>query len=284
MKTALECIPCFLNQSLVAARKMALSNERTAFVLREMLIFLHGQDWEVPPPVIARETQRLIRLLTKSDDPYHEQKAADTRRALELLPKLEAAVASSPSPFLTAVQFSLAGNAIDFGATDGWDTSVGNTYRQALQRPVDAPLVSGLEGNVGKAREVLFLTDNCGEIVFDRPLLNLIGSEKVTVAVRGKPVLNDATLEDAGRSGLTERFLVVSNGSDVPGTWLDDCSGEFRALFERADLVIAKGQGNYESLCEVTRTVWFLFMVKCAFVSRQIGKPVGAYAVYRSGS
>lgn len=279
MKTALECIPCFLNQSLVVARKMALEEARAELVLREMLAFLRELDWQLPPPVIARETQRLIQAMTGSDDPYLEQKRADTQKALALLPMLESAVETSRSPFLTAVQFSLAGNAIDFGAAKGWDTSVGNTYHKALQRPVDGQKVSRLEKVIGNARKILFLTDNCGEVIFDRPLLRMIGAEKVTVAVRGKPVLNDATMEDARRSGLTERYRVVSNGSDVPGTWLTDCSSELRTLFDEADLVISKGQGNYESLCAERGPIWFLFMVKCSFVSRQIGMPVGSYAI-----
>jgi damage-control phosphatase, subfamily I len=284
MKTALECIPCFLNQVLVTARKMALSEERTEAVLREMLSFLHDQDWQLPPPVMARETQRLLRVLMESDDPYLEQKIGDTRRALALLPKLYAAIENSSSPFRTAVQFSLAGNAIDFGAANGWDASVGKTYDDALKRRINVREVSRLEVALLKARNVLFLTDNCGEIVFDRPLLDQMGAEKVTLAVRGKPVINDATLDDAERSGLTERFRVVSNGSDVPGTWLEDCSEEFQGLFESADLVLAKGQGNYESLSAVRRRVWFLFMVKCSFVAKQIGMPVGAYAICRNSA
>jgi uncharacterized protein with ATP-grasp and redox domains len=283
MKTALDCIPCFLSQSLDAARRLALPEDRTAALLREMLMFLHQQDWQYPPPVIARESQRLIRVLTGSDDPYLAQKLADTRTALDLLPKIENSVAGSATPFLTAVRFSIAGNAVDFGAANGWDASVGRTFQKALTEPIDEGAVSRFEGVASNARNVLFLTDNSAEIVFDRPLVNLLGAGKVTVAVRGAPVLNDATMDDARRSGLTDRFRVVSNGSDVPGTWLDDCSREFRSLFEEADLIVAKGQGNYECLSTVRRNICFLFMVKCSFVSGQVGMPTGAYAVCMSG-
>jgi uncharacterized protein with ATP-grasp and redox domains len=279
MKTAFECIPCFLNQALAVARKLLLSKERTESLLREMLMILYQQDWQLPPPVIARETQRSIRALTGSDDPYLEQKMADTRTALELLPEIETSIASSATPFLSAVQFSLAGNAIDFGATNGWDAGVRNTFQKALTRHLDENAVSRLKAAVSNSKNILFLADNVGEIVFDRPFLEQLGSGNVTVAVRGEPVLNDATMDDARRSGLTERFRGISNGSDVPGTWLDDCSDEFRVLFEKAELIVAKGQGNYECLSTVRRRICFLFMVKCSFVSQQVGMPTGSYAI-----
>jgi uncharacterized protein with ATP-grasp and redox domains len=149
-----------------------------------------------------------------------------------------------------------------------------------LERSLDERAASRLEGALSSSQNVLFLSDNSGEIVFDTPLLKLIGTEKVTVAVRGEPVLNDATMDDARRSRLTDRFRVVSNGSDVPGTWLDDCSPEFRSLFEKADLIVSKGQGNYECLSTMRRNICFLFMVKCSFVSKQVGMPTGSYAVF----
>jgi uncharacterized protein with ATP-grasp and redox domains len=280
MKTAFECIPCFLNQSLVAARKLALSEKSTEFLLREMLTFLSQWEWQVPPPVIARETQRLIRTLTNNADPYFEQKRADTRAALDLLPEIELNVAGSAWPFLSAVRFSVAGNAIDFGAASGWDSSIESTFQKALTGDLDEEAVSRLERVISASKNILFLTDNCGEIVFDRPLLKLIGSDKVTVCVRGEPVLNDATMDDAKRSGLTETFRVVSNGSDVPGTWIDTCSQDFRMLFEKVDFIIAKGQGNYECLSTTRRSICFLFMVKCPFVAEQVGMPTGSHVVY----
>lgn len=284
MKTALECISCFLNQSLLAARKLSLSESVTESLVRELLRFLGGQEWQLPPPVLAREVQRLIRKYTECDDPYYEQKLADTNGALNLLSEIESKVERAEWPFLPAVQFSIAGNAIDFGAANGWDPAIERTFRNALTGSLDRDVVTHLEHAVSRSKRVLFLADNCGEIVFDRPLLNLIGPDKVTVAVRGEPVLNDATMEDARRSGLTERFRVVSNGSDVPGTWLDDCSQDFKTLFNEADYIIAKGQGNYECLNTLRRDICFLFMVKCPFVAERVGMSKGSHAIYLSAA
>jgi len=284
MKLHLDCIPCLVRQTLDAARNLELEDATARGLLRRILRLLPQLDWDLPPPVIAREIHRAIRDLTGDPDPYLRKKISDTETALELLPEAEEIVAASGHPFLTAVMFSIAGNAIDLGAKTASDVDVNEVFRNALVKPVDETAVNRLERAVRDAGNVLFLSDNAGEIVFDRPLLEEIGREKVVVAVRGAPVINDATLDDAERSGITERFQVISNGSDTPGTWLSDCSGAFVQQFEKADLVIAKGQGNYESLGNHPRTVFFLFLVKCPTISEKLGIPTGRYVIRKTPS
>ena len=129
-----------------------------------------------------------------------------------------------------------------------------------------------------------FLKDNAGEIVFDRLLIERLPPGKVTVAVRGFPVINDATLADAEGAGIHEVAEVIENGSDAPGTILDDCSESFRDRFDKADLVIAKGQGNYETLSEVDKDIYFLLKAKCPVIARDIGCQEGAMILKRSKS
>lgn len=279
MKLHLDCVPCLLRQTLDAARRLELEDATARALLRRTLRLLPELDWELPPPVIAREIHRAIRELTGNPDPYLHQKISDTEMALELLPAVEEMVAASEYPFLTAVMFSIAGNAIDLGAKTAVDANVTKVFHGALAAQVNRTAVKRLERAVRDGEDVLFLADNAGEIVFDRPLLDQIGQRKVTVAVRGAPVINDATLDDAERSGITERFHVISNGSDTPGTWLSDCSGTFVQQFEKADLVIAKGQGNYETLSDHPRRVFFLFLAKCAGVAEELGVPTGRYVI-----
>ncbi len=279
MELHLDCIPCLVRQTLDAARHLELESATARTLLRQTLELLPELDWDLPPPVIAREIHRAIRELTGDPDPYLRKKISDTETALELLPEIEEIVAASEHPLLTAVMFSIAGNAIDLGAKTTSDVDVHRVFRSALAKSVDETAFSRLERRIRDAGDVLFLSDNAGEIVFDRPLLDEIGREKVTVAVRGAPVINDATLDDAERSGLTERFHVISNGSDTPGTWLSDCSEAFVQQFEKADLVIAKGQGNYESLADHSRSVFFLFLVKCSTISAKLGIPTGRYVI-----
>ena len=135
-----------------------------------------------------------------------------------------------------------------------------------------------------EASDVLYLADNAGEIVADQVLIRELGPARVTVAVRGGPVLNDATMHDARQTGLTSIVPVIDNGSDAPGTLLPDCSPAFRARFASADLVIAKGQGNFESLCDADRTVFALFKVKCGVVAEHTGLPVGTHVLAATGA
>jgi hypothetical protein len=279
MKLHLDCVPCLVRQTLDATRHLELEPDTARTLLRRTLQLLPQLDWNLPPPVIARDIHRAIRELTGDPDPYLRKKLSDTKKALEFLPEIEEIVATSEHPLRTALMFSIAGNAIDLGAKTASDVDVHQVFRGALAKPLSRTAFSRFESAVREAGEVLFLSDNAGEIVFDRPLLDRIGPEKVTVAVRGAPAINDATLDDAERSGITEDFQVISNGSDTPGTWLKDCSEAFVQRFEKADLVIAKGQGNYESLSGHSRSIFFLFLAKCAAVADEIGMPTNTYVI-----
>jgi uncharacterized protein with ATP-grasp and redox domains len=170
---------------------------------------------------------------------------------------------------------------IDSGINNGLDEA---TVEAAIQHALSAPLhgdPAALQTAVGQARDILYLADNAGEIVFDRLLVEQMPPGSVTVAVRGRPVLNDATMEDAEAAGLTQRVRVTDNGSDAPGTLLEDCSGAFRRLFERADLVVAKGQGNYETLSDVDKSIFFVLKAKCPVIARHIGCQVGDLVIQK---
>ena len=182
-----------------------------------------------------------------------------------------------------AVRFAIAGNIIDFGVHSEIDDAV---IRDTLDRAVEAHIsdhsLCEFKSAVELAADILYLGDNAGEIVFDRLLIEQLPCEKVTYAVRGKPIINDATFVDAQFAGITELVEVIDNGSDAPGTLLDDCSQEFRARFEEADLILSKGQGNYESLSDGTGNIVFLLMAKCPVIARDIGYDVGSF-VLKSG-
>lgn len=279
MRAHPDCIPCFVNLALGSARDLGLGEESTRELLVRTLDILRELDWSRPPPLTGRAVHRAVAEVSGTDDPYLEAKIADTDAALAMLPAVEARVAAASHPFAEAVRFSLAGNIIDAGVGPGWDPDDAGAFENQLPELPGGSVVEDLERRIGGADTVLFLADNAGEIVLDRPLLELIGRDRVTVAVRGEPVLNDVTLDDARRSGLTERFRVISNGAGVPGTWLDLCSPDFVSSFEAADLVIAKGQGNFETLHQVERPVTFLFLVKCGALSQMLGVPVGTPVV-----
>lgn len=177
---------------------------------------------------------------------------------------------------MAVVRMAVAGNLIDCGAKCGLsERGVRDALCQAGREPLHGS-ASDLFAAAERAQRILFLADNAGEIVFDRVLIETLPTTKVTVTVRGSPVLNDATLADAQVAGLTDLTTVIPNGSDAPGTILEDCSEAFRRLYADSDLIIAKGQGNFESLNTTTKHIFFLLRVKCPLVAAQVGAPVGA--------
>jgi len=149
----------------------------------------------------------------------------------------------------------------------------------SLKEPLSGGALESLRSAAAEASDILYIADNAGEIVFDRILIEELVPGKVTLVVRGRPVLNDVTMEDAQSVGLLEIVDVLPNGSDAPGTILDDCSEAVRTRFAEADLVIAKGQGNFETLSNASRPVFFLLRVKCDVLAREIGYEVGSVVV-----
>ena len=181
------------------------------------------------------------------------------------------------------MEVSIAGNLIDLGANLEGKSDVEAAMHVLSSANLDPEAVAGMRRALDEATTVLFLADNAGEIVLDRPLLERIGAEKLTVAVRGGPTINDAVLDDARRAGLTERYRVIDNGADIPGTWLPECTAELRDEFAAADVVLAKGQGNFETLHDCEREVFFLLMAKCTIVSRTLAVEPGTFILRRDG-
>ena len=283
MQTAFDCIPCFIRQALDAVRMVTDNRSVQQQVLHGVLWRLSQTSLQQSPLVTAQYIHRLVRELAGDADPYRQAKEQSNALALELYPQLEAMVHRSDDAMETALRLAIAGNVIDLGVCSHVDRQhVQNAITHALTSPLNGE-VAEFSKAVAQARSILYLADNAGEIVFDRLLIEQMPLDRVTVAVRGRPVLNDATRVDAEAAGLTELVEVIDNGSDAPGTLLSDCSETFRQRFDGADMVIAKGQGNYESLSDVGRDVFFAFKVKCPVIAAELGCPVGATVVRRTG-
>ncbi|MFP4039151.1 MAG: damage-control phosphatase ARMT1 family protein [Desulfosudaceae bacterium] len=279
MKTYLECIPCFAQQALGAV-KLATDDTRVQEkVLRDMLKTISRIDMEQSPPLMGRQIHRHIREMLGQEDPYKKIKDQYNRLALDLFPMLAERVNLADNPLETAVRLAIAGNIIDFGANLDIDPELVNeTIELSLTDPLMGDLTEFARA-VEDADNILYLADNAGEIVFDRLLLERLPRERLTVAVRGAPVINDATRHDAMMAGITDLVPVIDNGTDIPGTCLQECSAVFIAAFEQADLIIAKGQGNYETLSEQHHQgdIFFLFKIKCAVAARDMGAAVGRF-------
>jgi len=282
MKTFLDCIPCIVRQTLDSVRLVASDEAFHERVLREVLRTAAEMDWHRSPPEMAQWVHRRIAEFVGQNDPYRPIKDRFNRMALKLYPTLQEWVDESDDPMETAVRLAIAGNVIDFGVNGQLsETEVRHSVLHALSAPLDADLKE-FSRAVSDARRILYLTDNAGEIVFDRLLIERLPPETVTIGVRGFPVINDATMEDAEQTGMVLLAGVIENGSDAPGTILDDCSERFVEHFHKADLIIAKGQGNYETLSEVNKDIYFLLKAKCPVIARDIGCPIGSLVLRRS--
>jgi len=283
MKVFLDCIPCFVRQALDSAR-LATDDEQTQEkVVREVLRLAADLDMSQSPPVIGQKIHRLIRSLVGSDDPYYRVKKQFNSLALKLYPDLRKQIISSNDQLETAIRLAIAGNIIDFGVkTSLTELEVKKTIGDSLSGYLNPEQVRNFKNAVMEAEEILYLADNAGEIVFDHLLIEQLPIEKITVVVKGSPVINDATIEDANVVGLDRIVEVIDNGSDGPGTILETCSQYFRDRFEKADLIIAKGQGNYETLSDLDKNIFFILKAKCPVIARDLNCEVGAMVLRKN--
>lgn len=282
LKTSIDCIPCFLRQTLDAARLMSGDPAVHERIVREALRWAGEFDFDQPPPAMGQRLHRRLREMTGNPDPYLAAKQEQNRMALSLLGALRAHMDGVTDALQMAARIAVAGNVIDMGVGARVDEEM---VRRALAVALGEPLQGEWDAFARAARHassILYLADNAGEIVFDRLLIEHLAPERVTLVVRGAPVLNDVTLDDVGVTGLPGLVEIIDNGSDAPGTLLADCSPAFRRRFEDADMVIAKGQGNYETLSDAERDVHFLFKAKCAVIASHAGVPQGAHVVART--
>ena len=285
MRTYLECFSCFLDHGLDIARRAGLPEEKQRLVLNRVAQMLPEFDLSSKPPAMSLQINRAIRELTDVRDPFAEEKRISNSLALKQADHVRTRIGESPDPLKTALEYAIAGNSIDFGAFRDLDIAGAiNDLVAGEDRMIDREngrffRLDDFRKDLKKAKNLLYITDNAGEIVFDMLLMETMKTLNpaiaITAAVRNSPIINDATLDDARTIGLDQLVSVMSSGSDAPGTPLDSVSGEFLHRFHAADMVIAKGQGNYETLSEAPRPVYLLFKVKCPVVARHSGGTPG---------
>ncbi len=280
MKTFVECVPCLTRQGYKA---LSLSTDDEKILkegMKEVLKILIDLDYSLSPPQMATKMYRFIYDFTGNTDPFKEIKRKSNEMALKLYPSLRKEIMELEDSCVGAVKLATMANIIDWGPKHSIDEQeVIRDLKGALDIPCDQEALYAFKKAVAKANSILYIADNAGEIVFDKLLIELLGSSKVTLVVRGKAVLNDVTREDAKLAGLDGFVNIIDTGNFAPGIVFEDISEEFLQHLKNADLIISKGQGNYEALSDTDRPIVFLLRVKCGVIARDIGYDIGEIVV-----
>lgn len=276
MKIYLDCIPCFFDQAIRAVRLAKVEEEKGKEVLERLCKEVPNFFSKSSPPEIGRIVYKIVREVTGKEDPLKELKEKSNQIALSFYPELKKEVNLAEDKLLTAIKLAIAGNIIDF-AKESYSNFGKKDIENVLKKDFAIFDYQKFKEVLKNAKQILYLADNAGETVFDRILIEeLIKLDKeVIYVVKDKPVINDALKEDAEFCGIDKIAKVISNGSDIPGTILKYCSPEFLEFFKKADLIISKGQGNFESLSDEKGPIFFLFRVKCPVVANHTKCKVG---------
>lgn len=278
MKTYYECIPCFIHQALRALQQV--DEKLHEEIIRKILAALSEMDLKHSPPKMALKIFEIIREFTGDVDLYAEVKNNSNRYILNMEDDLRNIIRSSSDKFLTGLHLAIAGNIIDFGAKhDFSDELIHREIDDALKIKLNDQKVSRFKKAISRGETILYLGDNAGEIVFDKLFIEQLPCEKIIFAVRGEHIINDILLADAQLVGLDKIVSVVSNGSRAPGTIIEDCSDRFKKIYNDADLVISKGQGNFESLSDSQKEIVFLLKIKCKTVAESLNGKVGDFVI-----
>ena len=283
MRIAPECLVCSQRQAIEAARRVAVDETLTWEILSAVGRAMFDLPETTTPAAATSIAHRIVRRMTGVADPYREAKARHSAVAVELYPALKALVDRAEDRLLTALKVAVVGNLIDLGVYSDV-ASITEQVWACLAQDFAIDDYAAFADELGRARRVLFVGDNAGEIGFDRVLIEEIGPERVTFVVRQSPVLNDATYEDAVDVGLDRVVRVITTGDDSAGVDFSRCSAEFLEAYYDADLIVSKGQGNLESLDDRTEPIYFLLQAKCAAVSRRLGVPLQSLVLMRAGS
>ncbi len=276
-----QCIPCLVNQGLNAVKKLGLGEEKEKEIAIKAIKFLSSfERIDKSPAYYAYFVQRIVKEVAGTEDPFKDQKKMANKKALEVLPALEKMLSRAEDPLSFALKVSAAGNSVDFAVK-------GEVKLEEVLKLLNEDFAvwdyEAFRNRLEDSKKVLIIGDNAGEIVLDKILVKVLKGRglEVTYAVKGGPILNDATMEDAIEVGMTKLCRVIENGSDKVGTWLEDCSKEFKEVFYSSDVVISKGQANFETLSSAEREIFFLLVAKCEPIGKETGSKKGSLVFMR---
>jgi len=289
MKTSLDCMECNIKQLVKVSKFVNASEEKQKIASKKVFEMLSNVDFNKTNPEIMGETWKILADVFGNDNPYKEIKSFYNNLLLDIYEDVKEIVNNSDDVFQAALKVAVIGNIVDFGAKNSFTKEEVikriNNYEEMSFKKDDS---IKLKQNILKAKTILYIGDNCGEIVLDKIFIEVIKTlnkdVKIYFGVRGGSILNDVTIEDFNEVKMGELASCISSENAVPGTILKDSSKTFNDLFNSADVIIAKGMGNFESLSDNKRSnLYLLLMTKCEYVSKVIGVNLLDFVLIENG-
>ncbi|NLY74993.1 MAG: DUF89 family protein [Firmicutes bacterium] len=275
MKIELDCLPCLLNQILRASRMVTDDVETHEKILREANDIISKYDSYSYAPEVGRVLHFLVKKHTGIKDPYQKLKQKHLKMALQYYPVLKRFLFDKEDRLYWVLKIAVVGNVFD--AAINSEIKDGDDLMKELAVEFKKCELERFRKQLKNARTMLIIGDNAGETVFDRVLIEELLNLEIVYAVRSGPVINDATIEDAEQAGLGRQVKLISTGCDAPGVIRAECNPEFLKVLDEADIVISKGQGNFETLSEEKREIFFLLKAKCPVIAGRIDIDAGDY-------
>ena len=272
-----ECITCLLKQNLEAFPENATTDMKLEYMQRVLKLLAEAPK-DFGAPVLVRNINDIQKEMFGFEKDFSEIKRYFNQVMLEKEAEIAENIQGAQKPLERAIQYTMVGNYIDFGTMNNVNENQLDTLLNEVEGyRVNSTEYAALKEDLTSAQSIVYITDNCGEIVLDKLFIKEIQRQfpkvKVTALVRGGAVLNDATMEDAVQVGLTGMTKVIGSGSNIAGTCLEMLSEEARQEIERADVILAKGQANFETLRMCGMNIYYIFMCKCEMFAREFQVP-----------
>lgn len=275
MNTHVDCIACIVNKADKLADKYIKDKHQKYNFMKQVLKQIIDTEYDRSSPIIDAKFFRIAKKEFGIEDIYREEKKFFNDKLLSMEGEIEGMLENSEDRLFDSLKIASAGNIIDFSALSDVDINlVKAIINETVEKYFDEELFNRLKKELKNAKSLLYLGDNTGEIVLDKIFIKEIKKHypnvKITFAARGKAIFNDVTEEDAYYVGMDKHAQIINNGADLPGTDLLEVSEEFKKVFDEADVVIAKGQGNFESLSGCGKNVYYLFLCKCDMMIQKL--------------
>lgn len=275
MKISRECIHCLARQAVEIAEEATSDVTMQEEIIKRSLKELGEMDFNETAPEVSFRMHQHAKDISGIDDPYKKLKEQYNEIANEIYNRIidEKWLDKAEDPFDMACRLAIAGNIIDFSVGLKLEYSdIIKSVEDSIKHNIFGTGTTALREAVKKANNIMYIADNSGEIIFDKFLLDYLPLNKITYVVKGSPIVNDATMDDAISTGITDLVKVIDNGHSAQGTILKYCSSTFKSEFSKADLIISKGQANFETLSDIKdKNIFYLLRAKCISVASAIG-------------